>query len=406
MRDRPRLLVLTSTYPRWRNDSEPGFVHELSRRLAGQYEVLVLCPHAPNAKVREEIDGVSIVRFRYAPQVLESLVNDGGIVNNLKAKPWKWLLLPFFFTAQLIGLIQLVRNWKPDVIHAHWLIPQGLLVALLKVFFKSFPPFLVTSHGADLFALKSPFFEKLKVFVADKASALTVVSSAMRDELQRIGIDSSKVSIQPMGVDLENRFKPEESTNTNSSNHEILFVGRLVEKKGLPYLIKALQLVLKKRADVKLRVIGFGPEELPARRLSKELDVSDQVQFMGPVKQAELPDYYRQASVFAAPFIQANSGDQEGLGLVLIEALGCGCPVVVSDIPASKDVSGKVAAVRTVSMRSESELAEAILDVLDNQEIVAAEVSRSRDQLKTEYDWTAVSRKYATSIDRLLESSR
>lgn len=125
---------------------------------------------------------------------------------------------------------------------------------------------------------------------------------------------------------------------------------------------------------------------------------------MGAVEQEALPKYYRQASVFAAPFIQANSGDQEGLGLVLIEALGCGCPVVVSDIPASKDVTGRVAGVRTVSMRSESELAQAIITVLESQETIGAEVKNSRELLKAEFDWSSVTKRYVTSIDRVLLS--
>jgi len=403
MKDRPKLLVLTSTYPRWRNDTEPGFVHELSRRLATQYDVMVLCPHAPKAKLNEMIDGVTIVRFRYAPESLETLVNDGGILSNLKAKPWKWFLLPFFLVAQLIELMRLVKKYKPDVIHAHWIIPQGLLVALLSVFNKQCPPFIVTSHGADLFALKSPLFHMLKRFVANKATVLTVVSSVMKDELKRLGVDPFKITIQPMGVDLVHRFTPQIPTQYNKFVHEVLFVGRLVEKKGLPFLIKALSIILKSRSDVKVRVIGGGPEELTAKKLAGELGVSEKIQFMGAIPQLDLPTYYRQASVFVAPFIQADSGDQEGLGLVVIEALGCACPVVVSDIPATRDVSRKLPMVRTVPMRSEFKLAQEILYILNNQNSMVAEIVNSRNLLESEFDWNSVSQRYISSINKLLE---
>src|SRR5689334_22160597 len=96
----PRLLVLATTYPRWPGDPEPGFVHELSKRLADRFRVVALVPHAPGAKRRECMDGVEVVRYRYAPQRMETLVNDGGIVANLRRAKWKLLLVPGFVLAQ------------------------------------------------------------------------------------------------------------------------------------------------------------------------------------------------------------------------------------------------------------------------------------------------------------------
>ena len=97
---RPVLLVLASTYPRWTGDPEPGFVHELSKRLADDFRVIVLGPHAPDAKPREMLEGVEVVRYRYAPERWETLVNDGGIVTNLKLQRWKLLLVPGFVLMQ------------------------------------------------------------------------------------------------------------------------------------------------------------------------------------------------------------------------------------------------------------------------------------------------------------------
>ena len=117
--DRPRLLVLASTYPRWAGDSEPGFVHELSRRLADRFEVAVSCPHAPGALPQESMDGVEVHRYRYAPARWESLAYEGGIVTNLRRHPWKWLLLPGFFLAQAWSAWRLVARFRPHVVHAH-----------------------------------------------------------------------------------------------------------------------------------------------------------------------------------------------------------------------------------------------------------------------------------------------
>jgi glycosyltransferase involved in cell wall biosynthesis len=332
----PRLLVLASTYPRWPGDPEPGFVHELARRLTGDFDVTVLGPHASGAPTRERMDGVDVVRYRYAPQRWETLVNDGGIVTNLRRQPWKWLLVPGFLLGLAWKAWRLVRELRPSVVHAHWLLPQGLVAAVLKGFEPRMPPFLVTSHGADLFALRAAPLQTLKRWVARRAAGVTVVSGAMREELARIGVDPSTVQVMPMGVDLAGRFRPDPAVER--SRDELLFVGRLVEKKGLRHLIDAMPAILRAHPTAFLTVAGFGPEEAQLREQARALGVAAQVRFLGPVRQEELPDLYRRAAVFVAPFVAGSSGDQEGLGLVLVEAAGCGCPVVAGDVPAVRDV--------------------------------------------------------------------
>ena len=234
-------------------------MHELAKRLTTQFEVRVLCPHAQGAAVQETLEGVEVVRYRYAPGRLETLVNHGGIVNNLKRQPWKWLLVPLFLLVLFWRTWREIHHWHPDVIHAHWLLPQGLVVALLGLLDRRTPPLLVTSHGADLFALRARPLTALKRFVIRRAAALTVVSQAMKEELARIGASLHKVSVQPMGVDLTHRFTP--TPDLPRSCDEILFVGRLVEKKGLRYLIAAMPEIIARHPSAFLTVVGFGPEE-------------------------------------------------------------------------------------------------------------------------------------------------
>lgn len=328
--------MVASTYPRWRGDPEPGFVHELSKRLTGQFEVVVLAPHARGASSCEVLDGVRIVRYRYAPVSLQTLVNEGGIMANLRRSPWKWLLVPGFLLAQALGLFRLLRSWRPDVVHAHWLVPQGVLVASALSLFPRAPRFVVTSHGADLFALKGVIFDRLRSSVVGRAAAVTVVSSAMRDALLTRHAKRPQLHVMPMGVDLSTRFVVSNDHVREAS--QLLFVGRLVEKKGLARLIKAMPLILERMPDARLTVVGYGPEEARIRALVSNLNLGRHVVFAGPLPQASLPALYQKASVFVAPFIEAEGGDQEGLGLVVVEALACGCPVVVGDVAAVRDV--------------------------------------------------------------------
>lgn len=396
-----KLLILTSTYPRWAGDPEPGFVHELATRLVSTFSVHVLGPHAQGAKIAETRDGVHIRRYRYAPSKLETLINDGGIVSNLRNDRWKLILIPGFFLALVWRTWRLIVSERPDVIHAHWLLPQGLAVALISMFDKRAPPFLVTSHGADLFSLRSWPFPALKRFVMRRTSAATVVSDAMCEELSLIGADTSRVAVQPMGVDLSKAFAP--IAEATRSGVEILFVGRLVEKKGLRFLIDAMPAILARHPDSFLNVVGFGPEEPALRRRVTAQGLEGKIHFLGPVPNCELPKLYQRAAVFVAPFIQASDGDQEGLGLVVVEALGCGCPVVVTDLPATRQVfAGRNIAERTVPGCSVS-LAQSVSSVLSNQPTVRQRVAGFNADLRTQFDWQHVGSRYSALLMRLTE---
>lgn len=395
---RPTLLVFASTYPRWNGDHEPGFVHELAKRLVDRFQVIAIVPSAPGALAREILDGVDVIRYRYAPRRFETLVNDGGIVTNLRRHRWKMLLVPTFVWAQAWRTWRFLRTQQIDVIHAHWLLPQGLIAALLGKLPGEPPPFLVTSHGADLFALRGKGLNALKRFVVRKAAAVTVVSEAMRDELTRLGADVGKVGVQPMGVDLDERFTP--SPTVRRSFDEILFVGRLVEKKGLRYLIDAMPTILAVRPSAYLTVVGFGPEQAERQAQVQRLGLQGKVQFVGALSQPELPALYQRAAVFVAPFVQASSGDQEGLGLVAVEAAGCGCPVVVSDLPAVRDVFDDTLA-QLVTPGSASAIGSAVCILLSG--VTTYNVMKVRASLYGRFNWSAVAGHYARILQGLAD---
>ena len=339
-------------------------------------------------------------RYRYAPSALETLVNDGGIVGNLGRAPWKWLLVPGFLLGMIWATCVQLRRIRPDLIHAHWLIPQGFVVALLALFNRKMPPLLVTSHGADLFALRSSPFQAIKRFVLRRAAFITVVSDAMRDEVARLGGDPARVSVQPMGVDLTGVFTPEPETPRSSC--EILFVGRLVEKKGLRHLIQAMPAIVQAHPTALLTVAGFGPEAASCRQQAHGLGLGEKVRFLGAVRQAELPALYRRAAVFVAPFVQAASGDREGLGLVVVEAAGCGCPLVVSDMPSVRDIFGEAHPCRLVPPGESVPLGASIIEVLADPVAASRHAAVLRDFLLTRFDWTIVARNYSNALRALI----
>jgi glycosyltransferase involved in cell wall biosynthesis len=389
---RPRLVILASTYPRWTDDHEPSFVHELARRLTGSFEVVAVVPHAPGAATREVLDGVDVRRYRYAPAVAETLVNDGGIVTNLRRAAWKWLLVPSFVAGQWLAARRMLR--PGTIVHAHWLISPGVVARCLGA------PYLLTSHGADLFALRAVPAVRLKRWVARGARRFSVVSQAMADEaVRQLGV--GEITVAPMGADLRGRFTPDTSVARDADH--LLFVGRLVEKKGVDTLLRALPRVLAERPSVRLSIVGHGPLATPLRELAAGLGIAHAVEFIGPLTGQALVAMYRRASLFVAPFRPATSGDQEGLGLVLVEALGCGCPVLASDVPAARDVLDGTPGASRVVPGDVGALAGEIVRRLQSPALT--DIAAGRQVLLDRFDWEAVAARYRDVLLSMREAS-
>ncbi|MEL7210790.1 MAG: glycosyltransferase, partial [Actinomycetota bacterium] len=144
-----RLLVLTSTWPRWDGDSTTTFVRDLTQRLAGSgWDARVLAPHAAGA-ARHELDGdVEVRRFRYLrPERAQTVCYGSGALVNLRQAPLDLAKVPLLVAAEHAATVRAVRREPADVIHAHWVVPQGLVAGLVPG--RDAPPVVVTVHGGD-----------------------------------------------------------------------------------------------------------------------------------------------------------------------------------------------------------------------------------------------------------------
>lgn len=388
------IIVLASTYPRWRKDPEPQFIHELCKRLTKEFHVIALVPDAQAADPNGYLDDVEVIRYRYALKQYQSLVNNGGIVANLRTYFWKWFLVPGFLLGQYLALNHLLKTRKIDLVHAHWLIPQGFIAQQLCKKYNI--PFIVTSHGGDLYGLQGHVLTKIKKNVAESANAMTVVSSAMTTYLQEQQIYPKKLDVIPMGIDLTTRFIPQKDILRNPN--EILFVGRLVPKKGINFLLEALTLLIKKHPQLTLKIVGFGPEEIYLKSLVKRLNLENCVQFLGALSQEQLPTLYQTSTVFVAPFIRADNGDQEGLPVALMEAIGCACPIIAGQVVGIEDLLGDDYEEASVDPRNIKNLSAAIDRILENPVIAQERSERIRTRTLAFIDWENVSKNYAELI--------
>jgi len=391
-----KILVLTSTYPRWAGDTEPAFVEQLCLELHQAFDVHVLAPACASSANAETLNSIAVHRFRYAPSSLEQLAYHGGILENLKRKTWLYLLVPLFFIGQSLAIIRLHKRYQFSAVHAHWIIPQGIIAALLKVALFPKMPLLLTSHGADLFALRGSIMTRLKVWVLSKADHVTVVSRVMRNYCLDKGIPASKVTVNPMGVDLKDRFTP----NNDAANKpvDVIFVGRLVEKKGVSVLIDALTEVAKHRPELVAQIIGDGPERADLEALVRKNDLQENVHFTGAVPNDLVPGYLRQAKISVTPSVIAQSGDQEGLGLVLVEALGCGCAVIASSLEAIEDVVSCGKTGLLFPPGDHVALGNNILDLLEDDLLRKDLAQQGRTFVCGRFDWSAVGHAYVKHI--------
>ena len=206
---RLRVLVMTSTFPRWVGDNEPAFIYTLCERLSQQFEVWVLAPHAPGAQIQESLGrGFFVKRFRYCLERAETLAYQGGILAKLRSNRFRYLLVVPFVVAQWFAVVRLQKTHKFDIVHAHWLIPQGFVAVLAKCLFPSFPKLVCTSHGSDLHGLQGGLFARIKRFTVSQSDAYTVVSEAMRQSALAQHIDVRNIQVIPMGVDADCLFTP------------------------------------------------------------------------------------------------------------------------------------------------------------------------------------------------------
>jgi glycosyltransferase involved in cell wall biosynthesis len=392
---RKKILVLASTFPRWKDDVEPRFVEYLCEKLAATHSVTVLAPHYPGAKIHEKLgadeNDFEVYRFRYFVPSLQLLAYDGGILANIRGNMLNVFLVPFFLVAQVFKVATLHRKYDFDVIHAHWIIPQGFVAAIFSTFWWKAPPIVITSHGGDLFALRGRLLTAIKRWILNTSKKITVVSRIMKSTCEELGIAADKIHVRSMGVDLTSLFTPGGGT---IDRNDLIFVGRLVEKKGVGHLIRAMATLTKKHPELSLTIVGDGPDRKSLESLAIELQLGTHVLFVGHKMNTELPELLRAAKIAVMPSIVAKSGDQEGLGLVAIEAMGCGCAVVATDLAAIRDTVRHGDTGLIAIAGDEGDLAEKI-DTLLNDETLTNKIAGNGRKFALQYfDWKVVGKEY------------
>ena len=393
MDQKKKLLVTASTFPRWEGDTEPRFVLDLASHMTDEFDVTVLVPAAPGAEEQEILEGVNVIRYHYFPiHKWETLCYPGAIVPRIKEKKIRVFLVPFLFVSLYFHLLKLLPRY--DIVHAHWLIPQGII----QSFFKK--PYIVTGHGGDVLSLNKGLFRKLKVRCLKRAKKVTVVSEHLknkvleltpqiRPEVISMGIDFSKFGRQYC---VPNYFK-------QGNKQVVLFVGRLAEKKGVTYLIDAMQQI-----DAMLVIVGDGPLKKELEQQGKHVDRIagwNKIKFLGAKAHKDLQSIYASADIFVCPSVTAEDGDQEGFGLVMLEAMASGLPVIASNSGGITQLIEHEVNGLLCEEKNAEELALQMKRMLSDKELYN-KISTNMNTVIKEYDYEKISKKHIEIIENVL----
>ena len=314
-----RILILTHNYPRFAGDPAGAFVARLAEAAQARGdEVRVLAPHAPGLPLLRIENGVRVRRFRYAPERYERVAYRGDLHRQSPLSPLVALGVPMFLAGFARAAREEAHALHPDVVHAHWWIPAGRIAKALGV------PYVITCHGSDVRMLRrSAIIRRLARPVFARAGKISTVSRFLADDLQRLFPElAPRLQVTPMPVDLAHFAAGERVPKANPPR--ILYAGNLIPSKGIDVLIEAVALLLGEGIVCRLRILGQGPARESLERLAEQRGIAGEVEWSNFVTQNEMPAEYGAATITVLP----TRGDEEGLGLVLVEALAAGCAVV------------------------------------------------------------------------------
>ncbi len=272
---------------------------------------------------------------------------------------------------------QKIKEFKPNIVHAHYASSYGLLGALCN-----FQPYIVSVWGSDVYDFPNTnwFTRQMLKYTLKKADRILSTSHVMAKETCKY--TNKRIIITPFGVDV-NRFK-----NLHIERKNKFVVGNvktLSPKYGIDILIKAFKIVVQRNpcVDVELIIVGDGPNRIEYEELVIKLGLEKKVRFEGKVLNEKLPEYYNRfsLSVFASVL------NSESFGVVAVEAMACECPVITSDADGFTEVVKDGETGLIIPKRDVEATANAIQRFIDHPELREEMGKKGRERVLELYDW-------------------
>jgi len=388
-----RVLFVTSTFPRHDADDQVPWLLELALALRERgANVEVLAPTYRGLK-SHTVWGIPVHRYRYWPRKAgEAVTHEAGAMNNMVGR--RDLVLPAFalVTAGMAAAARLARRNRYDVVHSHWPLPMGLLSeAASRASRRSPRPHLAaTFHGAELaLARRKGHYRPVLRAIARNLDVAIANSSHTANSVKELtGVEATVVPFgPPRGAVSFDETSPASEGKPEDGLPVVLSVGRMIERKGFPVLVRAAKAL---RGKARVVIVGGGEYEPVVRREVERAGVEDVVQLAGRLPNGALASLYRRCAIFCLPAIVDGRGETEGLGVVLIEAMSHGKPVVASRSGGIVDAVADGETGLLVPPNDEGALADALLRLLEDPFVAARMGEAGRERARRLFSWDAV----------------
>lgn len=386
-----KLLHLTTAFKRYKKDIITPWLVELLEEQSKTNDIFVLTSGYKNVSKKQKYKKIKIFRFNYAPKNLLKLTHDYTIMDYLKFNKKAFFLLPLFFLTGIIENLKISQTKKIDFIFVHWPFPLFFISYPTKLLFKK--KIVSVFYGAELKLFKKSFLGKkfLLNLILKNSYKIVAISSYTKKQLEEIiGHEKYKIEVIPYGV------KIDEKVNFCEKENIVLFVGRLVERKGVDYLIKAMKFV---KNDYKLYIIGDGYKKSELEDLVRKEKLFERVNFFGFVADKELIEYYKKSKIFVLPAIHDKNGDTEGLGMVLVEAIINGTVSIGTNVGGIVDIIEDGVTGLLVKEKDEKELSEKINYLLKNEKFYKELQENGFKIIREKFSIDKVNKKYMDLIN-------
>ncbi len=401
--------VLTHNYPRFPGDFSGTFVEALCEEFAAQgHRVTVWAPHDA-AYVRPSVGPVQLRLYRYAwPAAAQRLGYMRTMQSDLALRVEGYLLSPALFAAGIATVWRAARRTRPDVLHAHWLLPNGFMAAVVSR--RLGIPLVVSVPGSDAqVAHQNALFRSMARFTLRQASLLTANSEALRDRVLELGADPAKFDLILYGTDPDAlRPNPDgvaalrRELAIPDGATVLLCVGRMVYKKGFDVLVRALaEEPLVGRAVVAV-MVGEGDQWAAWQALGHSLGVADRLRWVGAVPKDHIGVFYNLADVLVNP---AVSKPADGLNVCVLDAMSCAKPVVGSLVAGNPLAVVDGVTGLLVPEQDVRALAAALARLVDDPALRLHMGRAGRARIENELGWPHLARRYVAHFRRLGEAA-
>jgi len=387
-----KVIFIVTSFPRSKGEVLNPWIIKLIEVLNERKVRVDILTSTYKGRKSEYYEGIRVERFRYLFASLEKLSHDMSIPERLKSNRAYYLLLPFFLLGGAIFSFIYGLKHDYDIIHVHFPFPLALFGLAMKSVRKR--SMIYSCHGSDVnLARTNNFYRFIFKKLLAPADGVIVNSSFLGGRVMEIA-RGAHVTIIPMGGSTHVTRDPEKARQAKDTVG-ILFVGRLIEWKGIPYLLEGMKMLVEKRGPrFSLHIVGDGPERGKYEKSAEKLGIKPVVQFKGYLKGQELEKEYESADIFVLPSIVDSRGFTEGLGTVLLEAIESGLVVIGSRVGGIPDIVKHRETGLLVEPKDSEGLAEAILMLADDEGLRERLAKNAKNYIERDFSWEEIGNKY------------